>query len=47
MNAPAWLIVMVVDGDRHAFDVAVHGPISADLARDALMIHPDGSVSLA
>lgn len=47
MNAPAWLINWVIDGDRHAFDVAVHGPVSADLARDSLQIHPDGSVSLA
>lgn len=47
MNAPAWLIAWAIDGDRQAFDVAVHGPTSADLARDALMIHPDGSVSLA
>lgn len=47
LGAPAWLVAMVVDGDRHAFDVAVHGPISADLARDALLINPDGTAVLA
>lgn len=47
MKAPAWLVAWVIDGDRHAFDVAVHGPISADLARDALLINPDGTAVLA
>lgn len=47
MSALDQIITWASDGDRHLFDVVLHGPASADLLRDAVMIHPDGTVTLA